>query len=194
MRPVLLWDVMGTLVHDPFFQEMPEFFGVAFQDLVRQLRPGAWVEFELGRRSEGEFLSDFFADGRSFDHAGFVKTVRDAYRWLPGMERLLAELRDAGYAMHAFSNYPEWYRMIEDRLEVSRFASWSFVSCLTGFRKPDPAAYELVLRELQLCADQCIFVDDRVVNCDAAREAGIQAVCFQDAGTLREALRELGAE
>lgn len=194
MRPVLLWDVMGTLVHDPFFKEMPEFFGVAFHDLLRQLQPGAWVDFELGRRSEEEFLSDFFADGREFDHAGFVSTVRDAYRWLPGMEELLADLSEAGYSMHTFSNYPEWYRMIEDRLEVSRFARWSFVSCLTGLRKPDRAAYEHALHDLQLSADQCVFVDDRVVNCNAARDAGIHAICFQDALALREALRELGAE
>jgi HAD superfamily hydrolase (TIGR01509 family) len=193
MRPVLLWDVMGTLVHDPFFEEMPEFFGVTFQDLLKQLQHGPWIEFELGRRSEGEFLRDFFADGRDFDHTGFVKVVREAYRWLPGMESLLAELRGAGHTMHAFSNYPEWYRMIEDRLEVSRFASWSFVSCLTGLRKPDRAAYENVLRELRLSPDQCIFIDDRVVNCDAARDAGIHAIRFEDASAIRDALREIGA-
>ena len=25
---VILWDVMGTLVHDPFFVEIPQFFGM----------------------------------------------------------------------------------------------------------------------------------------------------------------------
>ena len=88
MKPVLLWDVMSTLVHDPFYEEMPEFFGMPFPDLLRTLRPGPWVEFELGRRTESEFLCDFFADGRDFDHTGFVSTVREAYRWLPGMEAL----------------------------------------------------------------------------------------------------------
>lgn len=193
MKRILLWDVMGTLVHDPFYEEMPEFFGLSFQDLIKRLEPGAWVDFELGQRTESEFLSDFFADGRDFDHQGFVRTVRDAYRWLPGMEALLAELRAAGHTMHTFSNYPVWYRMIEERLRVARFADWTFVSCLIGLRKPDPAAYARVLRRLGASAEQCIFIDDRGDNCKAAAEAGIHAIRFEGVEVLRGELEGAGA-
>jgi epoxide hydrolase-like predicted phosphatase len=193
MRPILLWDVMGTLVHDPFFEEMPEFFGVSFEGLLRQLKPGPWVEFELGERTEAEFLSDFFADGRSFDHEGFVECVRGAYRWLPGMQELVSELHAAGHTMHTLSNYPEWYRMIEARLEVSRFVDWTFVSCLMALRKPDPAVYTHVLEELDVEPSRCIFIDDRENNCAAAREAGIRTIRFQDANALRRSLADQGA-
>lgn len=193
MKPVLLWDVMSTLVHDPFFEEMPEFFGMPFDELLRSLQPGVWVEFELGKRSESDFLRDFFSDKRQFDHRGFVDAVKSAYRWLPGMESLLADLEQSGCAMHAFSNYPVWYRMIEERLGVSRFADWSFVSCRIGLRKPDPAAYSHVLRELGVPASQCIFVDDRASNCEAAYEAGIHAIRFEGAEPLRDALATAGA-
>jgi HAD superfamily hydrolase (TIGR01509 family) len=193
MKPVLLWDVMSTLVHDPFYEEMPQFFDLPFPDLLRALQPGAWVDFELGDRSEPEFLRDFFADRRHFDHDGFVRTVGEAYRWLPGMESLLAELRASGHSMHAFSNYPVWFRMIEERLAVSRFAEWSFVSCLIGLRKPDPAIYAHVLRELGVSAEQCIFIDDRSSNCQAAEEVGIRSIRFEGADKLREALRRAGA-
>ena len=84
MSPVLLWDVMGTLVHDPFLLEMPEFFGMSFDAMFAEKHPRAWVEFEVGRRTEREFLNDFFADRRDFDQRGFVEAVRTAYRWLPG--------------------------------------------------------------------------------------------------------------
>lgn len=193
MKPVLLWDVMGTLVHDPFYEEMPQFFEVPFPDLLQSLQPGAWVDFELGRRSESEFLQDFFADGRPFDHDGFVHAVREAYRWLPGMESLLADLHALGHPMHALSNYPIWFRMIEERLAVSRFAQWSFVSCLMGLRKPDHAIYAQVLRELGVSAEQCIFIDDRASNCQAAEELGIRSIRFEGADRLREALRRAGA-
>jgi HAD superfamily hydrolase (TIGR01509 family) len=189
MTPILLWDVMGTLVHDPFYEEMPAYFGMPFQDLLRMLRPGAWVDFELGQRTESEFLSDFFADGREFDHGAFVQTVRASYRWLPGMEELLGELRDAGHPMHAFSNYPVWYCMIEERLRISRFVDWTFVSCLIGLRKPDPASYEHVLDELGVPAARCVFIDDREGNCEAARQAGIRAIRFQGVESLRDFLR-----
>ena len=45
------------------------------------------------------------------------------------MAPLLARLRDAGYVMHAMSNYPEWWRHIEGKLRVSDYLQWSFVSC-----------------------------------------------------------------
>jgi HAD superfamily hydrolase (TIGR01509 family) len=193
MKPIVLWDVMSTLVHDPFFEEMPEFFDMRFEELVRSLQPGAWVEFELAERTEGEFLRDFFADGRQFDHRGFVETVRSSYRWLPGMETLMHDLRGSGCTMHTFSNYPVWYQMIEERLGVSRFADWTFVSCLTGLRKPDPAAYAHALRSLDVEANDCIFIDDQASNCEAAREAGLSAIRFRGADDLRDQLQRTGA-
>ena len=151
------------------------------------------MEFELGKRTQTEVLVDFFADGRDFDHEGFVECVRGAYRWLPGMQELVAELRGKGHSMHTLSNYPEWYEMIESRLEVARFVDWTFVSCLMALRKPDPAVYSHVLRELGVEPDRCIFVDDRENNCAAARDAGIHAIRFDGSKALRSALVEAGA-
>ncbi len=192
MSPILLWDVMGTLVHDPFFQEMPSFFGMTFEELLAAKHPSAWVRFELGQLSEEEFLESFFADGRDFDRRGFIDEVRGSYRWLPGAEDLLSGLRDAGTTMHAFSNYPVWYQLIEERLRLSRFLDWSFVSCRTGFRKPAPEAYANVLRELGAPAERCVFVDDRKSNCEAARQSGIHAVQFEGVEALRESLEKVG--
>jgi len=183
---------MGTLVHDPFFSEMPEFFGMSFDAMYAAKHPTAWVEFEVGRRTESEFLHDFFADRRDFDHRGFVDAVRTAYRWLPGMEELLADLRGADVTMHAFSNYPVWYELIEQRLGLSRFLDWTFVSCRTGLRKPDPAAYARVLNELAIPAEQIVLVDDRQTNCLVARQSGIDAVRFEGFDSVRRYLTESG--
>lgn len=51
------------------------------------------------------------------------------YRYLDGVEPLLVRLKAAGYELHAMSNYPMWFRYIEERLELSRYLSWTFVSC-----------------------------------------------------------------
>jgi len=192
MRPILLWDVMGTLVRDPFFEEMPEFFGLSFEELLAVKHPSAWVEFERGERSEKDFLTSFFADGREFDREGFVRLVRASYEWLPGLEELLGELQRAGCRMHAFSNYPVWYRLIEERLRLSRFLDWTFVSCLTGLRKPDSAAYAQALDALGVAGERCVFIDDRVDNCEAARDHRIHSVVFAGVEPLRASLWEAG--
>ncbi len=189
---VLLLDVMDTLVHDPFFEEVPRFFGMSLAELVPLLREGAWVQFELDALDEATFLSRFFADGRPVDGAGLVAAVRRGYRLLPGIEPLLRELSARGVAMHALSNYPRWYRLIEEALGLSRFVQWSFVSCDTGVRKPDPAAYLRAASTLGVEPAACLFVDDRESNCAAAREQGMGAVRFTNAAMLREAMIEHG--
>jgi HAD superfamily hydrolase (TIGR01509 family) len=126
------------------------------------------------------------------DGAGLKATMQAAYRWLDGMEDLLHDLRQARVEAHALSNYPVWYRLIEERLHLSRFMSWRFVSCKTGVRKPAPEAYRGAAEALGLSPSRCLFVDDRQPNCDAAEAEGMDSVCFTDAGALRRDLEVRG--
>lgn len=190
--PILLLDVMDTLVRDPFREEMPAFFGISFEEMLADKHPTAWVEFEHGEMSEAEFLARFFADERPYDHGGFRDHVRASYRWIEGVEPLLADLHERGVEMHALSNYPCWYEMIEERLQLSRYLSWTFVSCETGVRKPHPDAYRNAARTLDVAPDRCLFVDDRQTNVDAAVEIGMDAVRFEDARQLRRELERRG--
>jgi HAD superfamily hydrolase (TIGR01509 family) len=190
-RPdVLLFDVMGTLVHDPFHVEMPAFFGMSLEELLAVKHPNAWVRFERGELSERDLLASFFADGRTFDGERFVAMLRESYRFLDGIEPLLRDLSRAKVPMHAFTNYPCWYRLIEERLALSHYVEWSFVSCETKLRKPDHEAYLCAARKLGTPLDRCLFVDDRATNCRAARTLGMDAIHFEDAAQLRADLRK----
>ena len=86
----ILWDVMDTLVVDPFRDVMPAFFGLTLEQFLAQKHPTAWGRFERSQLTEAEFLATFFTDGRSYDSAGFKAIVRDSYRWIEGIEPLLA--------------------------------------------------------------------------------------------------------
>lgn len=189
--PVLLLDVMGTLVFDPFYEKVPAFFGMTFEQLLREKHPTAWIEFELGEIDEAQFLPRFFRDERDYDHAGLKETLRASYRWLPGMKQVVGDLAHAGVVMHALSNYSPWYRMIEERTGLSRFVPWSFVSCDTGVRKPDAEAYVGAARALGLAPEACLFVDDRPRNCEAAVQVGMPTIPFCGAETLRAQLQAL---
>lgn len=189
---MLLLDVMGTLVYDPFHREMPSFFGMSLQQLLDAKHPDAWVRFEHGELDEETFLRSFFRDERPYDQRGFVEAVRGAYRYLEGVEPLLRELSERGVEMHALSNYPRWYQLIEERLGLSRFLEWSFVSCETGVRKPHPDAYLGAARRLGRPPERCLFVDDRASNVEAARDVGMDAVVFESARQLRDALEARG--
>jgi HAD superfamily hydrolase (TIGR01509 family) len=159
-------------------------------ELLAVKHPTAWVEFELDQIDEQELFERFFADGRSFDGPGLKHALQRAYRWQDGMEPLLEDLRARGVPMHALSNYPRWYALIERELRLSRYLSWTFVSCKTGVRKPQREAYAIAAGHLGVSPERCIFVDDRKDNCDAAAAFGMRAIEFVDAATL---LRDFGA-
>jgi HAD superfamily hydrolase (TIGR01509 family) len=185
---------MDTLVVDPFRHVMPAFFGMTLQQMLEEKHPTAWGRFERSELSEAEFLASFFKDGREYDREGFRARVRASYRWIEGIEAVLERLRQHGTDMHALSNYPEWYAWIEERLRLSRYLSWTFVSCNTRLRKPDPAAYELAARQLGREPEQVLFIDDRRTNCDGARAIGMAAIHFQgDVAELEQALVAAGA-
>jgi len=190
--PVILFDVMDTLVYNPFREEIPKFFGMSTGELARQKDPTAWPDFELGRIDESQYFHRYFRDRRAFDHQRLIQVIADAYRWLDGAEQVLSKLRDESFQMHAFSNYPAWYQTIEDRLGLSNYVRWTFVSCLTGARKPAAAAYQYVLETLGTSPDSCLLIDDRDDNCVAAVAQGMQAIRFQDMSQLSEELQRRG--
>jgi len=64
-----------------------------------------------------------------------------------------------------------------------------------GTRKPDPAAYRLVLDRLGVAPDQVVMVDDQPANAAGAEAAGMRAVWFdvtRPAASYREVRHALG--
>ena len=188
---ILLFDVMDTLVYDPY-REMPDFFGMPARELYAKANAQSWYRFERGEIDQQTFLDGFLSAEHSFDHAAFLDLFRRGYRWLDGMEDILAELQTSAVPMHCLSNYPRWFEVIEERLRLTRYLPWTFVSCTTGLRKPAAAAYLHAASVLGVPTAQCLFIDNKESNCEGARQVGMSAIHFQGAKALRAELRRRG--
>ncbi|KAJ0014700.1 hypothetical protein Pint_21319 [Pistacia integerrima] len=181
------------------------------KELIECKHPTAWLEFEKGLIDEMELARKFFKDGRPFDLEGLKNCMRRGYYYIEGVEELLFDLKQNNYEMHAFTNYPIWYRIIEDKLKISTYLSWTFCSCaigqlshelvlsyqtmtedVKGKRKPDPDFYLEVVRHLKVDSGDCIFIDDRLKNVEAATEVGIVGLQFKGADFLRRDLSQMG--
>lgn len=189
---VLLLDVMDTLVADPFIDVFPRLLGGDMRALLRDKDDDAWPRFERGEIDEATYFKTMFKDRRDVDGQAIVEALRTSYRFIDGVEALLHELANARVEMHLLSNYPVWSEMLDEKLGLSRFAPWTFVSWRTGVRKPDPQAYARAMRALSRPAHELLFIDDRQVNVDAARAVGLDAERFVDAPALRRALKARG--
>ncbi len=191
-RTVLLFDMMDTVIYDPFHREVPETFDLSLEELRGGTRRQAWVDFELDRIDEPTFFRRFFADGMDIDPGKFKQAHRENYRWMEGMKPLLEDLSRRNQPMHVMSNYPRWYEMIEQKFTLSRYLPWSFVSCRTGHRKPDPEAYRVACHRLNRDPGDFLFIDNKEENCQGAREVGMRAHRYRSTGDLVERLREEG--
>jgi HAD superfamily hydrolase (TIGR01509 family) len=193
MPRVILWDLMDTLIRDPFYTHVPAFFGLSFEQLLAQKHGSAWGEFELGRIDEAALFAGFFKDGRAFDGPALKRCMIDNAHWIDGIPELLAELRARGVPMHVLSNYSPWYRDYDARLRISDYAALSFVSCHTGHRKPSAEAFLVACRQLEVTPAECLFIDDRAANVQAAVALGMSALHFGgDVAQLRIELAKIG--
>ena len=61
-------------------------------------------------------------------------------------------------------------------LNVENFFDHIFLSCDLGVEKPDPLIFSKVVEGLQVPAHDILFFDDSEVNCQAARNCGLQAL------------------
>ena len=141
-RRIILFDVMDTLVIDPFFTGVHTVLGCdSMQELFKAKRPETYEAFETGEISEDELWERYFADDRAVDVAAVRKHFVDGYDYIKGMRSLLGEIkRIGGVECYAYSNDGTLYKEIEAKLELSRFLDWRFVSCETAvpLKKPSP--------------------------------------------------------
>ncbi|MEM9293777.1 MAG: HAD-IA family hydrolase [Acidobacteriota bacterium] len=187
----MLLDILGTVVIEPYPQRQMEHFGLPLEKLQELKDIEAWILFELGEIEEQEYYSRFFLDRRKIDGAALKRAMVGTVEWVSGMDLLLPRLAQR-FPIYALSNFPPWYHQIEDQLLLSRYLRWSFVSCDTGLRKPDPRAYLGATRALGVAPQACLFIDDREINCEAASALGMETILFRDSHQLEEALARRG--
>ncbi len=66
------------------------------------------------------------------------------------------------------------------------------ISALEGYRKPEPEAFLIAARRLQLRPEACVLVDDKERNILAAAAVGMHGVVYENALQTEQALRQMG--
>jgi FMN hydrolase / 5-amino-6-(5-phospho-D-ribitylamino)uracil phosphatase len=192
---LLAFDLMDTVVADPFLSALSQLAGADLEELRDCLDSGAWIEFELGLIDEPAFVARLFRRRPPRPELGaraLCDAILGGYAFVDGMEALLGELRDAGVRLWVLSNYPTWAERVRHELELDRFFEGYVVSYRTGARKPDAAAYRELCRLAGVAAERCLLVDDRLANLEGARRVGMPALHFCGSAGLRGQLVALG--
>ncbi len=107
----------------------------------------------------------------------FEKVQENALRPFPEMLAAIQQLKRHGYRVGLLSNVTPQHAAIIRKLGYYNLFDPLLLSCDIGVRKPDPKAFEIMLKALSpLQPQEVLFVDDQKVNTDAAEKLGIQVI------------------
>ncbi|MGY4478338.1 HAD family hydrolase [Bradyrhizobium sp. USDA 3364] len=167
-----------------------------------------WTSMQRGEISERDYwLTRSREVGRMVgedwtDMETFVKRARGADPETvirPEAARAINLAADAGFRLAILSNELDLFYGADFRSRLSILKRFGTIvdATHTGILKPDPRAYQSVLDELALEADNCVFVDDQRRNVTGAAACNMRTVLFDvrnPAASYSEALRHFGLQ
>ena len=190
MIRAVAFDVMDTLLADPFRDALWAATGLTLAELAERRPRDAHPAFERGELTEPEYWAAFRGAGIEVDPAVYHRVRRAGTVWLDGMDELLDDL--AGRVVRvAATNYPVWVEELAEHHLDGR-VELVVSSHQLGVRKPDAGFYSGLLEAVGLPASQVLFVDDRQVNVVGAEAVGVRSHRFADAGAVRAWLADQG--
>ena len=144
------------------------------------------------RMDRGESMDVCVAELQALhpEYADAIALFRD--RWfdmchgdIPGMLEIIQDLKQKGYGVFGLTNWPaatfaEARRCFKTIGSIDNYV----VSSSVHLAKPEPAIYQLLLSKYNLKAQECVFIDDRADNVNAAMALGMNGIVYP--GTAKE--------
>lgn len=188
---VVAFDLMDTLVRDPFREALRAATGRPLRDLFTLRDADVYPALERGEIDEATYWASYPRAGIEVDPDRFHHVRRTGTVWLPGMRELVRDVGAAGVGVVVASNYPSWLAEHADGM-LHGLVDDVVGSYQLGARKPDPSFFEGLLARLAADAAQVAFVDDREDNLVGAAAVGLCPVSAGRPEQVRARLQQLG--
>lgn len=189
----IVFDLGGVLFARDKHKCSPEFIDF-FRFIRTDPMPDFWVEYDRGTLTLDQVIDALCAlHGCTPEVArAYVREAIDRQEPVRATERLVGELKRAGYRLYVLSNMSREFIDFLRRADVYALFDGEVVSCEEGTVKPEPRIYRILLDRYGLDPAQTLFIDDRAANIAAARKAGIDGFQFDphDPEASCDALRQ----
>lgn len=188
-------NVLADFSWEPFFRSFG-FSEEIFQKLVlATVKSPEWNELDRGAWTTEQIIDAFIRNApeiepqirQVFKDVNAMVTKRDyAVTWVK-------HLKKAGYQVLYLSNFGELtHAQCQDALEFLPYTDGGIMSYEVKLIKPDPAIYLALIAKYALNPAECVFVDDLLINVEAAKALGFQIVQATDHKAALEGLAALG--
>ena len=175
----IVFDLGGVLFARDKSKCTPEL--LEFFSFLRAPRmPLFWEEYDRGTSTLAEvtvIISEM--TGRPVEVCSAVLQLAvDLQEPVKATERLVGDLKAAGYKLYVLSNMSREFIDFLRRFPVYGLFDGEVVSCEEHTVKPEPRIYEILLERYGLTPSETLFIDDREANIEAAAALGIHGFVF----------------
>lgn len=186
-------NVFISFDNDIFFKKIANNTSLSQSDMAGLVSENFEIlrSFDKGEISPTEFFNKAVRIFKSdFDYNRFFKAYNDIFDLRTKELQILKKLKE-NYRVILLSNTDEMrYGFIKKNFPGMLIFDAYILSYLEGCMKPDPQIYKAALEKTEAQADECLFIDDRVENIDAANALGINTIHFIERADLAAELRK----
>lgn len=196
----LLLDMGGVLLTNGWDsasrKRAADHFSIDFADLNERHRI-IFDAYEAGKMSLDEYLTLLiFQEKRSFSIQDFKDFMFSQSKPYPEMLQLIATLKQR-YSLQTIAVNNEGRELNAHRIQTFQLKNIFDIfssSCFVHIRKPDKDFYQMALDLGQLKPEEVIYIDDRAVFIQAAKQLGIPGIHHTSLEETRTALAAFGLE
>ena len=153
-----------------------------------------WLDLDKGTITDEEAIEIFTKrhTGRETHIAEIMNGWHHILIPLDGTVKLLERLKQKGFKIILLSNFHlKAFDMIYEKYSFLKLADEMIISSKINLLKPHKEIYEYMLKSLDLTAEECLFIDDTLVNVEGAEKLGINAIQFENPELLEKELKNL---
>ena len=180
MIRVVILDMYGVIMKHPEGALMP-YMHSNFPTLTESEVYAQWREGNIGKLSSLDFFRNLGFPG---DPAVWEQDYLDSLEIDEGFLEVAPKLKER-YRLGLITNdFAEWSDYLRAKFGMDELFDAVVVSGAIGMKKPEPEVYRLLLQQLGANPAECLFVDDRKENLDAAAALGMQVVLYNSRGIV----------
>jgi putative hydrolase of the HAD superfamily len=193
---------VGMVLVDWDWETMFEDLGYGDDDFVFDALASAtvmsrrWKDWDRGEKSTEERTNEMIMVAPTFENEilNILANIGMAVDQFDYTKPWIRAMKKAGYNVYLLSNYSkELYEQTREfQLDFESLVDGAVFSYQVHSIKPEKEIYQALLDKYDLKGEECVFIDDRQENLDAAAEGfGMKTVRFREFEQARDDLNAI---
>lgn len=187
MITAILFDFAGVVVSDGYWLWLGDC--VPHLDQKKEFFQKLSERGDAGEISQDEYLR-LLSQATGVPTPAIYPQIMQKIQINSGLLHIITRLR-MNYKVGLITNYTYGlFDQLSKKYDLPKYFDHILVSSRVGLLKPDPRFYQMMYEVLHVQAKECLYIDDRDNQVQAARKLGMQSLLYTDVTLLSSDLSQ----